>query len=150
MKKEIYVIAHNIRSLHNIGSFFRTSDGAGVSKIFLTGYSGCPPRKEISKTAIGAEEWIPWEHHKDPLPLIKKLKKNGVQIVSLEKNNESIDINSFSPKYPTCLIVGNEIDGVGDEQLKLSDAVVEIAMNGKKESLNVSVAFGIAVYSLSI
>jgi len=148
MKKEIYVIAHNIRSLHNIGSFFRTSDGAGVSKIFLTGYSGCPPRKEISKTAIGAEEWIPWEHHKDPLPLIKKLKKNGVQIVSLEKNNESIDINSFSPKYPTCLIVGNEIDGVGDEQLQLSDAVVEIAMNGKKESLNVSVAFGIAVYSL--
>ena len=149
MKKEVYVLAHNIRSLHNIGSFFRTSDGAGVSKIYLTGYCGCPPRKEITKTAIGAEEWIPWEHHKNPIPVIKKLKKEGVQIISLERNDKSVDIKTFKPKYPACLIVGNEIDGVGDDLLNLSDAVVEIPMNGKKESLNVSVAFGIAVYNLN-
>lgn len=144
----IVVIAHNIRSLHNVGSIFRTSDGAGVSKIFLTGYTGCPPRKEISKTAIGADEWIKWEHRKDPLPILKKLKKDGFQIIALEKNNTSIDIKDFKSDNKVCLILGNEIDGVNDDLLKYADAVVEIPMRGQKISLNVSVAFGIAIYSL--
>jgi tRNA G18 (ribose-2'-O)-methylase SpoU len=147
--KEVFVLAHNIRSLHNVGSIFRTSDGAGVSKIFLTGFCGVPPRKEITKTALGADEWIPWEFHKDPMPLLKKLKVEGVQIVSLEKNAESVDIGTFKPSYPLCLIVGNEIDGVSDEMLALSDAVVHLPMRGKKESLNVSVAFGIGIYRIT-
>lgn len=146
--KNIVVIAHNIRSLHNVGSIFRTSDGAGVSKIYLTGYTGCPPRKEISKTAIGADEWIKWEHRKDPLPILKKLKKDGFQIIALEKNDISIDIKDFKSDDKVCLILGNEIDGVNDDLLEYADIVVEIPMRGKKISLNVSVAFGIAIYSL--
>ena len=147
-KKAVYVLAHNIRSLHNVGSIFRTCDGVGVSKLYLTGYSGVPPRKEITKTALGADDSVPWEFHKDPVSVVKMLKKDGVQIVALEKNKKSTDIRKFNPKYPVCMIIGNEIDGVEENLLKLSDAVVHIPMHGKKESLNVSVAFGIGIYSL--
>jgi tRNA G18 (ribose-2'-O)-methylase SpoU len=145
-EKEIYVLAHNIRSLHNVGSIFRTCDGAGVTKLYLTGYCGVPPRKEITKTALGADQSVPWEFHKDPLSVIEMLKKDGVQIISLEKNKKSKDISRFKPEYPFCLIIGNEIDGVEEPLLKRSDAVVHIPMRGKKESLNVSVAFGIGIY----
>lgn len=147
--KEVYVLAHNIRSLHNVGSIFRTCDGAGVSKLYLTGYSGVPPRKEINKTALGAEESVPWEFHTDPVVLISRLKAQGVSIVSLEKNAESTDITDFEPTYPLCLIIGNEVDGVEKGLLELSDDVVHIPMHGKKESLNVSVAFGIGIYQLT-
>ncbi len=149
MKKEVYVLLHNIRSLFNIGSIFRTADGAGVSKIYLTGYTGCPPRPDISKTALGADEFVPWEYHKDPVALIKRLKKEGIQVVALERTKKSTDILKFKPKYPVCMILGNEIEGVTKELLKLSDKVVEIPMRGKKESLNVSVAFGVAAYALT-
>ena len=148
MKKEVYVLAHNIRSMHNIGSIFRTSDGAGVSKVYLSGYSATPPRKEISKTALGAEEIIPWEFYKDPVSLVKKLKKDKVQIIALERTEGGKDIFKFKPKYPCLLIVGNEIEGVPAELLELADKKLEIPMRGMKESLNVSVAFGIAVYAL--
>jgi tRNA G18 (ribose-2'-O)-methylase SpoU len=147
-RKKVYILAHNIRSMHNIGSIFRTSDGAGVNKIYLTGYSACPPRKEIAKTALGAEKSVPWEHHKNPVDLVKSLKGKGIQIVALERTKKSSNIQRIKPKYPLCMIIGNEIDGVGEDLLKLSDKVVEIPMRGKKESLNVSVAFGIGIYSL--
>lgn len=148
-QKKVYALLHNIRSLHNVGSIFRTSDGAGVAKLYLTGYTGVPPRKDITKTALGADEFIPWEYYRDPIKLIKKLKEEGIQIVALERTKKSIDIQKFKPKHSTCLIVGNEIDGVESELLKLADEVVEIPMHGQKESLNVSVAFGIAMYFLN-
>jgi len=148
LRKEVYVLAHNIRSLHNVGSVFRTCDGAGVSKLYLTGFSGVPPRKEITKTALGADDSVAWEFHKDPMSVIRMLKKDGVQIVSLEKNKKSTDIRKFKPKYPVCMIVGNEIDGVEEPLLKLSDHILHIPMHGKKKSLNVSVAFGIGIYSI--
>ncbi|MBN2307032.1 TrmH family RNA methyltransferase [Candidatus Peregrinibacteria bacterium] len=149
-KKEVYVLAHNIRSLHNVGSIFRTCDGAGVSKLYLTGYSGVPPRKEITKTALGADDSVAWEYYKDPVSVVERLKKDGVQIVSLEKSKKSKDISKFKPDYPVCMIIGNEIDGVEKELQELSDAVVHIPMYGKKESLNVSVAFGIGIYFFSV
>lgn len=150
MKKDVYVLAHNIRSLHNVGSIFRTCDGAGVKKLYLTGYSGVPPRKEITKTALGSDDSVAWEYHKDSVSVVKRLKEDGVQIVALEKNKKSADISQFKPKYPVCMIIGNEIDGVEDELLKLSDHVVHIPMCGIKESLNVSVAFGIGIYQLTL
>ena len=148
-QKKTYVLAHNIRSMHNIGSIFRTSDGAGVSKIYLTGYCACPPRKEITKTALGAEDFVDWEFYKDPIRLVKKLKKEGVQIIALERTGGGKDIFKIKPKSPCCLIVGNEIEGVPGELLDLCDKTVEIPMRGIKESLNVSVAFGIGIYSLT-
>ncbi|MBN2086783.1 TrmH family RNA methyltransferase [Candidatus Peregrinibacteria bacterium] len=149
MNHKVYVLAHNIRSMHNIGSIFRTSDGAGVSKIYLTGYSACPPRKEITKTAIGAEEFIPWEFYKNPIDVVKKLKKEKVHIYALERTEGGESIFHFKPKYPCCLIVGNEIEGVPPELLDLCDAKLEIPMRGIKESLNVSVAFGIGIYAMT-
>ena len=148
MKNPVYVLLNNIRSLHNVGSIFRTSDGAGVKKIFLCGQTGYPPREEITKTAIGAEEILPWEYYIDPLDCVKKLKKKGVQIVALEQTRKSIDYKKFKPKYPVCLVVGHEIEGVEEGILKLCDAFIEIPMKGEKQSLNVSVAFGVAVYEL--
>ncbi len=150
MNKEIYVLLNNIRSLHNVGSIFRTADGAGVKKIFLCGQTGYPPREEITKIAIGAEETVPWEYWIDAKDCIKKLLKNkkSVQLVALEQTENSQDYKKFKPKYPLCLVLGHEIDGVEQGILDLCDTAIEIPMYGKKQSLNVSVAFGIAIYSL--
>lgn len=150
MKKDIYVLLNNIRSLHNVGSIFRTSDGAGVKKIFLCGQTGYPPREEITKTAIGAEEVVPWEYWIDAKECMAMLNKKSVQLVALEQTKKSIDYRKFKPKYPICLVVGHEIDGVEKGILNLCDTAIQIPMYGKKQSLNVSVAFGVAVYALSV
>lgn len=150
-KKEFYVICQNIRSLFNVGSIFRTADCFGVDKIFLTGITGRPPRKEISKVALGAENYIPWEYHRQPARLIKELKQQGVKIVALEQlKGKSIELNKFKPTFPLALILGYEVKGLPKSLLKLADEVVEIKMFGKKESLNVGVAFGIAAEHISM
>lgn len=148
MNKEIYVLLNNIRSLHNVGSIFRTSDGAVVKKLFLCGQTGYPPREDITKTAIGAEEVVPWEYWIDAKECMDMLNKKSVQLVALEQTKKSIDYRKFKPKYPICLVLGHEIDGVEEGILDLCDEAIEIPMQGKKQSLNVSVAFGVAVYSL--
>jgi tRNA G18 (ribose-2'-O)-methylase SpoU len=144
-----YVLAHNVRSMHNVGAIFRTSDGAGVDKIFLTGYTATPPRVEITKSALGAEKWIAWEYERDPLKVISQLKKEKISVVALEQAKEAIEITGFNPTFPLCLVVGNEINGVPDDILEQCDTVVFLPMRGKKESLNVSVAFGIAAYEIA-
>jgi len=149
--QELYVICQNIRSLYNVGSIFRTADGAGVTKLYLCGYTGHPPRKEISKVALGAEESVPWEHHPQAWRLIERLRAQGVQIVALENNigGESLDYRRFRPRFPLALLLGNEVKGLSDKLLKRADAIIHIPMYGRKESLNVAVAFGIAVYELN-
>ncbi len=143
------VIAHNIRSLHNVGSIFRSAEGAGVDKIYLTGYTGTPPRKEISKVALGSEEIIPWQSTKNIGALVKKLKAEGYQIVSLEQDPRAVDIHTFKPALKVALIVGNEVLGVSKQLRDQSDVIVEIPMLGSRKSLNVSVAFGIAAFALA-
>ena len=143
------VVLNNIRSLFNVGSIFRTADGAGVEKIWLCGYTGFPPQSQISKTALGAEQRVPWEHVEDAVAVIKKLKRQGYQIVLLEQLDQSIEYHEFVPEGPVCLVVGNEIEGVSDGLLPYCDCAVEIAMAGVKNSLNVAVAFGIVAYHLS-
>ncbi len=143
------LLAHNIRSLWNIGSFFRTADAFGVSHIHLTGYTAAPPRDEITKTALGAEEWIPWSKEEDPLEVIKKRRKEGFEIVALEIAAGSIPLSSFIPTKPVCLIVGHEVTGVPQELLAAADCSVSIPMSGRKESLNVSVAVGVALYHIT-
>jgi tRNA G18 (ribose-2'-O)-methylase SpoU len=145
----IHTLLENIRSLHNVGSIFRSSDGAGVGKIYLTGYTGIPPRNEISKTALGAELEVPWEQVVDPLEAIRKLKKDGVRIIALETGKESRDIFKFQPQWPMCLLVGNEVEGISQELLSEADEIVHIPMMGVKESLNVSCAYSVAVYELA-
>ena len=146
--KEFYVICDNIRSLENIGSIFRTSDALGVSKIFLCGISGKPPHHKISKTALGAEERIPFEHHKQVGRLIDELKKEGVEVVALEQDKKAILYSKFKPKFPLALILGNEVKGVSKKILKKVNKIIYLPMSGQKESLNVSVAFGVAGYEI--
>ena len=142
------LLAFNIRSLWNVGSLFRTCDAFGVEKLILAGYTATPPRREISKTALGAEETVPWEQHLDPTKAIAKLKKQGFTIVALEQARGAIDLKEYEPPSKVCLIVGHEVLGVPKELLKLCDAIVHIPMHGKKESLNVAVAAGIALHHL--
>ncbi len=146
--KDIVAVLHNIRSLHNIGSMFRTADAAGISKIYLTGFSGLPTDPKAAKVALGAERMVPWERYVRIGDLIRRLQKDGHQIVVLEQDSRSIPPYAFQPKFPIALIVGHEVRGVSATIRKRADAVIEIPQYGKKESLNVSVAFGIAVYAL--
>lgn len=153
-KKEIYVLLHNIRSTHNVGSIFRTSDALGVTKIYLSGYTPTPldrfnrPRKDIAKVALGAEKSIDWEYVTNPEKTIKDLKKANYQIIGLEQAKNSVDYKKVKIKYPILFIVGNEVGGIEKNMLSLSDVVAEIPMNGKKESLNVSVAFGVGLFRI--
>lgn len=153
VSKEFFVIVNNVRSLHNVGSIFRTADAFGVSKIYLTGYTGSPTnpvhKNKIAKTALGAETWVNWEYVKSAVRLIKKLKKDGVRIVALENNIKTTPIYKFKPRFPLALVLGEEVKGIAKPILNLCDAAIEIPMVGKKESLNVSVAFGIAAYKLT-
>ena len=148
MENKLYVVLDNIRSRENVGSIFRTADAAGVAKIYLCGITPIPPHEKISKTALGAEKWIQWEYHKQTWRLLEKFKDDKMNIVALEARKGSQNIFKFSPKFPLVLIVGNEVKGLSPKILKYCNNVVSIPMYGKKESLNVAVAFGICVYHL--
>ena len=148
MKK--VVVLENIRSLHNVGSIFRTADGAGFQKIFLTGYTGTPPDRRIEKVSLGAEEFLEWEKNENPEECIKQLKSNGYTILALEQTSTSQDIFEFKSNKinKIALILGNEVEGISKELLHLSDITLEIPMKGQKGSLNVSIAAGIAMYQV--
>ncbi len=150
---ETVIILHNIRSSLNVGSIFRTADGAGVSEVYLTGYTPLPidrfgrEEKKIAKTALGAEKSILWKQG-DISETIRHLKNDGYSIVSIEQVSNSKDYKSFKPKDKTVFIFGNEIEGILSEVLELCDDVIEIPMHGKKESLNVGVTAGIILFHL--
>jgi len=144
----IYALVENIRSMHNVGSIFRTSDGVRLKKLFLSGFTARPPRKEIDKTALGSTDSVPWEYMNDPLPKIKALKEQGVQIIVVEHTSASISYSEANFRFPLCLIMGNEVDGVSEEVISLADQAVDIPMYGIKQSLNVSVAYGIVLYHI--
>lgn len=146
--EEFYVICDNIRSLENVGSIFRTADALGVNKIFLCGISGKPPHNKISKTALGAEKSVPFEYHKQMWRLLEKLKEKNIFIVALEQDKKSIIYTKFKPKFPMALIIGNEVRGIPKKILKKANQIIYLPMRGKKESLNVAVAFGIAGYQI--
>ena len=175
--RKIVVILDNIRSRENVGSIFRTADATGVVKMYLCGITPTPrvgnskfeilnpkPRTiaygelrgrqiqntdKIAKTALGAEKWVPWEYQKQTWRLIEKLKKEGYQVLALEKTKTAKDIFKFKTKNgPVALVVGNEVSGLSPDMLARSDTIISIPMHGQKESLNVAVAFGIAVYTL--
>lgn len=145
MHAPFYLILPNIRSTHNVGAMFRCSDAFGVTKLFLTGYTPQPPRKDIDKVSLGAETWMPWEHCAKTVPLLKRLKKQGVRIVGLEQTKLSKDIGVVSFATPLALVMGNEVLGISRAILQHCDDVVHIPMYGQKESINVSVAAGIAL-----
>lgn len=146
----VAVVADNVRSLYNVGSIFRTSDGALIDRLILTGFTPTPPRKEIDKTALGATLSVPWEYSKAPVDAIRKLKQNGYKACCLEITDSVIPYYSITPAdFPICLIIGNEITGVSKDALAECDLALEIPQFGIKQSLNVAVAYGIAIFELN-
>ncbi len=147
----VEIVLDNIRSTFNVGAIFRTADGAGISKIHLCGITPAPTNTKVHKTALGAQNSIPYEIHRNSLDLIKQLKQDGKRIWALEKTETSQNIQEIKIKpedQKTVLILGNEIIGIDPEVLALSDLQLHIPMVGLKGSLNVAIAFGIAVYNL--
>lgn len=149
VKKDLFLVLNDIRSAFNVGSIFRTADAFGVSKIYLCGYTPTPEFPKMLKTSLGAENFVKWEKRKSMTALLKKLKKEGVNLVAVEQMSSSKNINDFKPKYPMALIFGNEVRGLPKDIEGKADQLIEIPMKGKKESLNVAVAAGIALYALT-
>ena len=155
-KLPVYVLLNSIRSSYNVGSIFRTSDGAMIEKLILCGFTPHPPKegvssgkKDVFKTALGSTQSVNWEYVKNPLDAIKEIKSNGIKVCALELTENSKPYYDLTEKdFPLCLVVGNEITGVSQEILDLCDYSIEIPQYGIKQSLNVSVAYGIAIFEL--
>ncbi|MBI45738.1 MAG: RNA methyltransferase [Candidatus Marinimicrobia bacterium] len=145
----ISILVENVRSVHNVGSIFRSADGFGADRIYLTGYTAYPPREDLSKTALGSEDAVPWEHFENPIDAAKKIIKRGISLVLIEQTIRSKSIYEIDWSFPICFIVGNEVKGVSEELSKLATIHAEIPMRGVKQSLNVSVATGVAGYEFS-
>jgi tRNA G18 (ribose-2'-O)-methylase SpoU len=145
-RNPMYCLLENVRSLYNVGSVFRTSDAVMLKKLYLTGYTGSPPRREIEKTALGATDTVEWIYVKNPRQIITELKKDKIAIIALEHTSSSKIYYDFKFNFPFCLLLGNEVDGLSEELIATADAAIEIPMYGLKQSLNVSVAYGIVMY----
>jgi tRNA G18 (ribose-2'-O)-methylase SpoU len=145
----IFGMLDNVRSLYNVGSIFRTSDGARVSGLFLCGFTPHPPRKEIDKTALGATSTVPWSHFRDPLDGVAEARRKGARICVLEHTTASIPYHEVTADlFPLCIVVGNELTGVSPSVVAAADMAIEIPMYGVKQSLNAAVAYGIAVFDM--
>jgi 23S rRNA (guanosine2251-2'-O)-methyltransferase len=146
--QKIYLILDNIRSMENVGSIFRTADAAGVIKIFLCGITPRPPRKEIDRAAVGAVDFVDWEYYEKVEEIISELRKDEVKIIALEQDKRSIQYSKINIEESCAIIIGNEIEGIRKSTLDLSDSIIEIPMYGQKNSLNVAVATGIALFDI--
>jgi tRNA G18 (ribose-2'-O)-methylase SpoU len=150
--KENIVILNDIRSVENVGAMFRTADAAGIDKIYLTGYTPAPvdrfgrKRADLHKSALGAEDFVKWEHKKLVCPVIVKLKRDGFQIIAIEQDKNSVNYKKVKLKSRNAFLVGTEVTGIPKDVLEKCDIIAEIPMRGKKESLNVSVAIGVVLF----
>lgn len=153
-KMQKILILPDIRSAINVGAIFRTADAVGIDKIYLSGFTPRPTdkfgriQKDIAKSALGAETWVPWEYQKNLSNIISKLKKNGYKIIAIEQDGRAMDYRKVKVPSKVAIIVGPEVTGLPKKVLDKCDIIAEIPMHGKKESLNVSVATGIALFRL--
>src|ERR1700682_2900086 len=144
----VALLLDNVRSMYNVGAFFRTADAAGCEKIYLCGITGRPPKKGIAKTALGSEDSVPWEHRADALSAIGELRGRGYEIAAVETSARAVDLFDWQPAFPVCILFGHEVDGLSAGVLEQCDTHVRIPMLGRKHSLNVATAGGVAVYEL--
>lgn len=142
------VLLDNVRSMYNVGAFFRAADGVGLEKLWLCGITAHPPKKAISKTALGAEETVAWEHDWDGVHVAEGLRHRGFEIAAIETSPDAVDLFEWQPRFPVCVAFGHEVDGLRPELLKIADANVRIPMLGQKKSLNVATAGGVVLYEL--
>lgn len=148
-KHPIRLVVHNVRSIHNVGSIFRTSDAARIEHLHLTGYTGTPEHKDLHKTALGAQDAMSWSKHEDALPVLEDLRGQGYTVAVLEQTTASRPPREVkADAFPLCLVIGNEVEGIDDDIVKNADLGLELPQYGTKISMNVGVAYGIAVYDL--
>ena len=147
-KLPVHVALVDIRSLYNVGAFFRTCDAAGVQELHLCGITGFPPSREIHKTALGAEETVRWSRDSDAIQLIRELRDAGHEIAAVETSLHAVDLFDWQPRFPTCLLFGNEVEGLSAELSEACDTHVRIPMLGVKHSLNVATAGGVVLFEL--
>ena len=144
----VSILLDNVRSLYNVGAFFRTADAAGVERIYLGGITGSPPKRALAKTALGAEQTVPWEHHWEPGAVLDRLREQGCEIAAVETSVHAVDLFDWKPAFPVCLIFGHEVEGIRPEISARADTHVRIPMLGRKHSLNVATAGGVVIYEL--
>jgi 23S rRNA (guanosine2251-2'-O)-methyltransferase len=144
----VSVLLDNVRSLYNVGSFFRTADAARIEKLYLCGITGRPPHAGIRKTALGAEEIVAWEHSWEAAPLLHSMRERGMEIAAVETTVHAVDLFDWTPRFPVCVVFGHEVDGIQPELSALCDTHVRIPMLGSKHSLNVATAAGVVIYEL--
>ena len=144
----VSILLDNVRSLYNVGAFFRTADAAAIEKLYLCGITGRPPERALTKTALGAEQTVPWEHAWEPLPLLEGMRSRGVEIAAIETTVHAVDLFDWMPRFPVCVVFGHEVDGIRPEVSALCDTHVRIPMLGRKHSLNVATAGGVVIYEL--
>lgn len=151
-KYPIVVVLDNVRSMHNVGAVFRSSDAFNIEKVMLCGITPTPPHREIRKTAIGAEESVKWETHENTLEVVNSLKQNGYHLIAVEQTDSSVLLHTWKPqvKNKYALVLGHEITGVDQQILDVCDLSLEIPQFGTKHSLNISVAAGIALHHLMV
>lgn len=144
----VSILLDNVRSMYNVGAFFRTADGAGCEKLYLCGITGRPPKRAIAKTALGAEETVPWANPPDPCELVQSLRRQNYEIAAIETSVHAVDLFDWQPQFPLCILFGHEVDGLQPDLLALCDTHVRIPMLGRKHSLNVATAGGVVIYEL--
>jgi 23S rRNA (guanosine2251-2'-O)-methyltransferase len=144
----VAILLDNIRSIYNVGSFFRTADAARIEKLYLSGITGAPPHKGLSKTALGAEDTVPWESVPSTLTLLHDLRARHYEIAAIETSTYAVDLFDWQPNFPICVLFGHEVDGLPPELIEQADRHVRIPMLGMKHSLNVATAGGIVIYEL--
>jgi|SRR5580658_3417236 23S rRNA (guanosine2251-2'-O)-methyltransferase len=144
----VSILLDNVRSLYNVGAFFRTADAGGCEKLYLCGITGPPSKRAIKKTALGAEETVPWEQVAEPRVLLERLRDTGCEIAAVETRAPAVDLFDWQPRFPVCVLFGHEVDGLRPELVELCDTYVRIPMLGRKHSLNVATAGGIVIYEL--
>lgn len=142
------VLLDNVRSMYNVGAFFRAADGVGLEKLCLCGITAHPPKKAITKTALGAEETVPWEHDWNAIHMAGRMRESGYSIAAIETSPQAVDLFAWQPRFPVCVLFGNEIEGLRPELLEMADEHVRIPMLGQKNSLNVATAGGVVLYEL--
>lgn len=148
LRLPVTILLDNIRSMYNVGSFFRTGDGAGIERLLLSGITARPPKSAISKTALGSEDRLPWESVDDPIRKLKELHALGYEIAAIETSIRAVDIFDWRPGFPTCVLFGHEVEGLPESLLDTCDTHVRIPMLGLKHSLNVASAGAIVMYEL--
>ena len=148
LRLPVSILLDNVRSMYNVGAFFRTADGAAIERILLSGITARPPKSAITKTALGAEERVPWESVADLSACLKDLRQHGYEIAAIETSNRAVDLFDWRPRFPTCVLFGHEVDGISTDVLDGCDTHVRIPMLGLKHSLNVASAGSIVMYEL--